>query len=74
LKFDFDSPAIHGREAEASLPLLRPTPRRGPQQDGESPGSPALKRRAIEYYRWRQIRESAGLSNPAMSERFFPGQ
>jgi len=29
-------------------PLLRPTPRRGPQRQGARPGSPALKRRAIE--------------------------
>jgi len=33
---------------DGATPWLRPAPRRGPQQERESPGSPALKRRAIE--------------------------
>jgi len=47
-------------------PLLRPAPRRGPQRQGARPGSPALKRRAIETRTPDQIiwlmTISAGLS------------
>jgi len=34
-------------------PLLRPAPARGPKQEGGGPGSPALKRRAIENLAYR---------------------
>jgi len=70
LEFGFNSPAIHGREGRKRTPLAAARAGAG-RSEGELPGSPALKRRAIESGNPFIIRRSVGLSKNTLPVYIF---